>query len=319
MRALFHWSVLLGLLVEPREQERLVPPVPLVDFAGTEARSLDDFLGQAVLLDFFAHWCAPCARLVPHLNEIEEEHGGRGLNVLGVTGDDAATAEKWLAELGATYAHARDEGLRMQIELGFRALPFAVLIDPTGVIVWSGNPKDLAPEAIERALHGALELPAQRWPGEAEPLRDALAEGRFGEAARLAPGVPGLAPELARFVEHVVARRMELLESRLAAGDFLTADELAAGLEKGLEDGERRTRAAAVRARIAADDGQRVQLEALAELRELWRRVGEVSSTKAADELAAEIRLIAADHTGTFVERRASEHLAAIESLKTIL
>jgi len=161
-------SVLLSLLLVGADAgERPLPAVQLVDFTGTEARALDDYLGQVVLLDFFAHWCAPCARLVPHLNDLAQDFGERGLNVLGVTGDDQATAVEWLTRLGAHYPHARDADLALEIELGFRPLPFAVLVDRCGMIVWQGNPAGVPVERIEALLEDGLAQPAHRWPAAA--------------------------------------------------------------------------------------------------------------------------------------------------------
>lgn len=307
------------LLPGPGTDERLLPVVPLVGFTGTEARALDDFLGQVVLVDFFAHWCAPCARAVPHLNELAEAYGEQGLNVLGVTGDDAATATQWLERFGARYPHARDADLRLQIELGFRPLPFAVLVDATGVIAWQGRPDELPLETLERLLEGGLAWPAHRWPAEAKPAREALRAGRYAEAQRLAGKVPEHGAELARFVDRLVERRAGLLESALAAGDFLRADELAAELEVGLVDGAPRRRARAVRAEIAGRADAGVVLAAQRALRELWSGVGSVGTAATADELAGRIRALAEAHAGTAAERSAAEHLVTLAALKSVL
>src|SRR5262249_42223250 len=109
-------------------EQREFPPLPLADFTGTDARAFDDFLGHVVLVDFFAHWCAPCAKLVPHLNELADAYGVHGFQVFGITGDDQDKAVEWLTKLGAHYPHARDAGLALEVELGFRPLPFAVLV-----------------------------------------------------------------------------------------------------------------------------------------------------------------------------------------------
>jgi thiol-disulfide isomerase/thioredoxin len=306
---------LAALALGAGTDERPFPAVPLVDFTGTEARALDDFLGQPVLVDFFAHWCAPCARLVPHLSELHDAFGAQGLNVLGVTGDDAATPQEWLARHGGSYPHARDATLALQIELGFRPLPFAVLVDATGVIVWSGNPGELAPERIEAVLADALPEPALRWSAAAQPVRVSLRARRYGEALGHAKG----AAELARFVERFVARRGELLEAALAAGDLLGAEELAAELETGLADGPLRARATEVRARLATDPAAGPLLAAQRALRELWSGVGAVATVKAADELAEKVRALGAAHPDSAVARASTRHLATLEALKTVL
>src|SRR5262245_4528702 len=299
--------------------ERPVPPIPLADFTGTEARALDDYLGQVLLVDFFAHWCAPCARLVPHLNELVEAYGGEGLNVLGVTGDDAATAKEWLGRLEARYPHARDAELALQIELGFRPLPFAVLVDPCGVIVWQGNPGDVPMEAIEGLLADALPVPAHRWPAAAAGVRAALRARKYAEAERLARALPERSAEIAKLVARIATRRAELLEAALRAQDFLVAEELALELEAGLADGAARARASAARAEIAAREGARVVLAAQRELRALWDGVGAVGNVKEADALAERIRALSGAHPGTQVERSAAEYLQTISALKTVL
>lgn len=298
---------------------RLLPSIPLADFRDTEARALDDYLGQVLLVDFFAHWCAPCARQVPHLNELVEAYGAQGLNVLGVTGDDAATAAEWLARFGERYPHARDAELALQIELGFRPLPFAVLVDPCGVIVWQGNPGDVPLETIAAQLEGALALPAHRWSAAAAPVREALRAGEYARAERLARSLPERSAEIAALVGRVTARRGELLEAAFAREDYLGADELAAELERGLEECALRSRAEAVRSEIAARAGANAVLAAQRGLRDLWSGVGSVASTLQADELAAKIRALSDAHRGTQVERSAAAHLETIAALKTIL
>jgi putative thioredoxin len=47
-----------------------------VAFEGFEADVLEASHQSAILVDFWAEWCAPCHQLTPHLNRVVDEYAG---------------------------------------------------------------------------------------------------------------------------------------------------------------------------------------------------------------------------------------------------
>jgi len=57
--------------------------------------SLSDDLGKhVIILDFWATWCKPCLRELPHINEIYEKYKDQGLKVYAVSVDDASAKSR---------------------------------------------------------------------------------------------------------------------------------------------------------------------------------------------------------------------------------
>ncbi|APR85297.1 Thioredoxin family protein [Minicystis rosea] len=97
---------------------------------GKELR-LADLKGQAVLLDFWASWCGPCAMEAPVVDRVARRFEKKGLVVMGVNVDDtpevirAYTAKK---KLGYQMVIGRDASRKYGVE----KLPSLVVIDRQG-------------------------------------------------------------------------------------------------------------------------------------------------------------------------------------------
>jgi thiol-disulfide isomerase/thioredoxin len=76
-----------GLAVRA-ETQLLAPGQAAPDFTadadGGGKVKLSDFRGKVVVLDFWATWCPPCQRSLPHLNEVARKAAGQDVVFLGV-------------------------------------------------------------------------------------------------------------------------------------------------------------------------------------------------------------------------------------------
>lgn len=140
-------------------------PAALPQSAGAEK--------HVYLVEFWATWCGPCLRSIPHLAELHRKHEKDGLIILGISNeepdvvtdfytnklpkrklempyfvgvdDDGKTSDKWMDEIDG--------------------IPHAFLVDRAGTIVWSGNPlaeQSELDQIIELALAGKFTLEAAR-------------------------------------------------------------------------------------------------------------------------------------------------------------
>ncbi|MEM7229414.1 MAG: TlpA disulfide reductase family protein [Planctomycetota bacterium] len=110
--------------------------------------------GQAYVVEFWATWCGPCKRSIPHLTELQEIFADDGLTIIGISsGEKERTVESFVKQQGRkmNYTVAWDRRSATQQAwmqaAGMNGIPAAFIVDQRGRIQWMGNPLD--PEFVE--------------------------------------------------------------------------------------------------------------------------------------------------------------------------
>lgn len=112
------------------------PDFRLKDLDGNWLTLSEAASGQVVYVTFWATWCVPCRREIPHLQALSEELGDRGLRVISVNTDPPATQSKikpYVKRYGITYTTVLDPDNTVLDKYNpTRELPYGVLLDRQG-------------------------------------------------------------------------------------------------------------------------------------------------------------------------------------------
>jgi thiol-disulfide isomerase/thioredoxin len=115
-----------------------LPQFTLSDLAGNP-RAISEWSGRALLINFWATWCAPCRREMPMLQALHEARSPDEFQVIGVAIDYAAPVEAFITESGITYPILVGEQDAMEVAEAFGAafvgLPFTVFTAPSGAVL----------------------------------------------------------------------------------------------------------------------------------------------------------------------------------------
>ena len=118
--------------------------------------------GKTYVVEFWATWCGPCIRSMPHLAELQESFANQGVQIISVSKEDLATVKTLLprkykspeddgpttyGELTSAYCLTTDPDESVNIDYMKAAhqngIPCAFIVGKSGLIEYIGHPNGL--------------------------------------------------------------------------------------------------------------------------------------------------------------------------------
>lgn len=142
------------------------PAFELEDLSGKKV-SLESYKGKAVLVNFWATWCAPCKIETPWLIELRNRYAAQGFEVLGISADDLDQDDKqklseekkeiarFAEQMHIPYPVLIDGDSLSTPYDGLDALPASYFVDRNGTVV-AAQMGLTSKEEIEASIKKAL-------------------------------------------------------------------------------------------------------------------------------------------------------------------
>ena len=108
-------------------------------FSDQKHSLFSEYKGKVLVLDFYATWCNPCRRSIPHLVGLQKKYADQGFTVIGLNvggEDDQPKVPRFAKELGINYPLAiPDDDLAMFLLSDHDGIPQTFIFDRQGVLV----------------------------------------------------------------------------------------------------------------------------------------------------------------------------------------
>lgn len=143
--------------VEALTLGQLAPPLNVARWLDGQERTLADFQGRVVVIEFWGLWCSACRNGVPALKELQAKYQDRPVTFIAIhtAGGDADALQKRIQKYGDEqqweFLHAIDAGTMIEDSAtthayGVKGFPGQFVIAPDGMIAFSDEivPDDAA-------------------------------------------------------------------------------------------------------------------------------------------------------------------------------
>lgn len=117
------------------------PPFPSPEFElpaledGT--KTLADYKGSYVMLNFWATWCPPCLEEMPSMETVYHRYKEKGFTVVAISSDEGGKEDvlPFIEKLGVTFPILLDSDKAVSSVFGAHNLPLTFILDRDGNVI----------------------------------------------------------------------------------------------------------------------------------------------------------------------------------------
>ena len=135
------------------------------------------------VVEFWATWCAPCQRSIPHLTELQKQYADKKVRIIGISDETESQVKSFVDGRGdiMDYTVALDaEGKTWDAyatPFGITGIPHAFIVDAAGTLLWHGSPLDEAMnDVLAKVVDGSYDVAAARAEAANASIQDELRE-----------------------------------------------------------------------------------------------------------------------------------------------
>ncbi len=157
------WILLLAVAVDAPQKKGLTvgdpaPPLRVMQWFDQPPGEKQEWVrpaGKVVVLEFWATWCVPCVKAIPHMNSLARRFGDK-VQFLALTDEDPAVIASFLKK---TPIHAKVAICSPLVftDFGVKARPMTMVLDAQGRIAAITTPDNVTPSLLEAVVAGRTE------------------------------------------------------------------------------------------------------------------------------------------------------------------
>lgn len=149
---LFSTELFSGLKIDSN-----APDILVQEWLSDAPKGDNPFEGKTVVLEFWATWCGPCVKAIPHINKLVDKYQNDDFIFVSLTKENKAKVTKFMKKKTMKAFVALDTQGKTNRAYRIRAIPRAFIITPDGKIGWVGHPMHLSDQFFDYYLeHGTF-------------------------------------------------------------------------------------------------------------------------------------------------------------------